>query len=143
MLNHYNKRMITEELKEMLTRDRFASLAGITLDEAGEGRAVASVVINESHYNGVGTVQGGLYFTLADFAFAAASNSRGKVAVAVRCDISFIKPASAGKLTATAEEVSCGKTIANYCVRVHDESGSLVAVFNGTAFRKETIHENR
>ena len=126
-----------KDLEKMLSNDRFASLAGITLDETGEGRAAASVILNENHYNGVGTVQGGLYFTLADYAFAAASNSRGKVAVAVKCDISFIRPASPGKLTATAEEVSCGRTISNYCVKIHDSTGALVAVFNGTAYRME------
>lgn len=129
--------MDTDKLKEILSRDTFALLAGITLDEIGEGKAVASVVINKNHFNGVGTVQGGLYFTLADFAFAAASNSRGRVAVAVKCDISFFRPVKSGKLTAEAEEVSCGKTISSYTVKVCDENGGLVALFNGTAFRME------
>lgn len=129
--------MNIDEMKKMLAKDIFALDMGITLDSMEEGKAAASVTITPKHYNGVGIVQGGLYFTLADYAFAAASNSRGKVAVAVQSDIKFIKPVKEGKLTAIAEEVSCGKTIANYRVNVYNEKEEIVAVYNGTAFRKE------
>jgi acyl-CoA thioesterase len=43
--------------------------------------------INETHLNAVGVVQGGAIFTLADFAFAVASNSRGKIALAINAEI--------------------------------------------------------
>jgi acyl-CoA thioesterase len=130
-----NKENIEKTIK-LLKGDKYVEYSGITLDEVSEGRAVASVVINENHFNGVGTVQGGVYFTLADFAFAAASNSHGKIAVAVRCDISFIKAVKGGKLTAIAEEISCGNTIANYIVKVYNEKNEIVVLFSGTAFRK-------
>ncbi len=126
-----------EEIKKMLEGDKFAEVNGITLDEISEGRAVTSVTVNKNHYNGVGIVQGGLYFTLADYAFAAASNSRGKIAVAIRCDISFIKPVKEGKLTAIAEEISCSNKLSIYDVKVYNDKNELVALYNGTAFRKE------
>ena len=126
-----------EEIKKMLSGDKFVEYIGITLDEIGEGRAVASVVINKNHYNGVGIVQGGVYFTLADYAFAAASNSRGKIAVAIHCSINFIKPVKEGKLTAIAEEISCSNKLSIYDVKVYNDKNELVAGYNGTAFRKE------
>jgi len=126
-----------EKIKKETLDDKFSQFIGITLDEIEEGRAVASVVINENHYNGLGIVQGGLYFTLADYAFAAAANSRGKAAVAIRCSISFIKPIKEGKLTAIAEEVSCGNRLAIYDVKMYNEENELVANYNGTAFRKD------
>ncbi|MCL2704837.1 MAG: hotdog fold thioesterase [Spirochaetaceae bacterium] len=126
-----------EEIKKMLFADKFAQSIGITLDEMGDGTAVTSVSISKDHYNGVGIVQGGLIFTLADYAFAAAANSKGKVTVGVRCDIAYIKPVKEGKLTAIAEEVSCSNKISNYEVKIYNDKKELVAKFSGTGFRKE------
>jgi acyl-CoA thioesterase len=50
---------------------------------AGHGRAQAKMTLQPHHCNALGTVHGGAIFTLADFAFAAASNSHGTVAVAL------------------------------------------------------------
>lgn len=130
--------MDIEIVKKMLGKDKYALLSGIKLDHVGEGFATASVVINENHYNGANIVQGGLYFTLADYAFAAAANSRandGDVAVAVKSDITFLKPVVSGKLIATAKEISNGKNISHYTVCVTNEKGYLVAIYNGTAYK--------
>ena len=129
--------MDNEKVSRIFSEDKFALGSGIKLISIGDGEASASVSVEEKHYNGVGIVQGGLIFTLADFAFAAASNSRGRTAVAVRCDISYIKPVKGGTLTASAKEVSCGNKISNYRVKINDGTGDLVAVFNGTAYRKD------
>jgi len=126
-----------DEIKKMVTGDKFARFTGIVLEEMGEGKAVATVVINEDHHNGLGIVQGGLYFTLADYAFAAASNSRGKTAVAIQCSINFFRAVKEGKLTAIAEEKSCTNRISNYDVKIYNEKKELVASYNGTAFRKD------
>ena len=126
-----------EEMKEMLSNDKFVEFIGITLDEMKDGKAVASVEVNKNHLNGLGIVQGGLVFTLADYAFAAASNSREKATVGVRCDIVYIKPVKEGKLTAIAEEVSCTNKISNYEVKVYNDKKELVARFSGTGFRKD------
>ena len=126
-----------EEIKKMLCADMFAQSIGITLDEIGDGKAATSVNINKNHLNGVGTAQGGLIFTLADFAFAAAANSKGKVTVGIRCDIVFIKPAKEGKLTAIAEEISCTNKISTYEVKVYNDKQELIAKFSGTGFRKD------
>jgi acyl-CoA thioesterase len=75
-------------------------------------------------------------FTLADFAFAAAANSTGSVAVAIDVSISFLKAVTAGELVAEArEEAAAGRTSTSL-VRVTDEGGALVALFKGTAYRK-------
>ena len=58
------------------------------------------------HLNGYRTVQGGAIFTLADFAFAAASNAHGTVAVAINVSINFLKAGTTGTLQAEAREVA-------------------------------------
>jgi acyl-CoA thioesterase len=87
--------------------------------------------------NAVGIVQGGAIFTLADYAFAAASNSHGTVAVAVNANISFMKALSAGTLIAEAREVSKSYKLGTYTVEVKDEQGELVALFQGMVYRKQ------
>ena len=90
--------METEAIVRCLQNDRFAARNDIELLEVGPGFARAKMTVHPHHWNGVGTVQGGAIFTLADFAFAAASNSHGTVAVAVNVNISFLKAGREGQL---------------------------------------------
>ena len=124
------------KLKQMLLNDRFAGHNDIRLLSIEKGSAVAEMNISEKHLNGVNIIQGGALFTLADFAFAAASNSQGRIAVATNASISFFKAVSSGKITATARELNSGKTLSTYSVEICDETGSKIAHFTGTAFHK-------
>jgi acyl-CoA thioesterase len=124
-------------LAAFFRRDRFAAYVGIELLEAGSGRAKARLTLAEQHLNGLGIVHGGALFTLADLAFAAAVNSRGRAAVAIQCTISYLRAAQGGLLTAEAEEVSCGPKIASYLIRITDAAGEIVSLFEGLAYRKK------
>ncbi len=126
-----------DALKEFFRRDLFAGFIGIELIEAGDGRARARLEIKDHHRNGLGLVHGGAIFTLADLVFAAAVNSRGRAAVAIHCSISYLKAAAGGVLFAEAGEVSCGPKIATYTIRITDNAGELIALFEGMAYRKK------
>ena len=125
-----------EVLSDFFRKDRFAAFVGIELTEAGGGRATARLTLREHHLNGLGIVHGGALFTLADLAFAAAVNSRGRAAVAIHCTISYLKAAQGEWLLAEAQEVSCGPKIASYLIRITDSSGEIVSLFEGMAYRK-------
>ena len=74
-----------QELKKFFsTEDLFARHAGIELVDVGSGWAKASMKIEPFHFNGAKTVHGGAIFTLADFAFAVASNSHGTLAMGIK-----------------------------------------------------------
>ncbi|MEW6755256.1 MAG: hotdog fold thioesterase [Candidatus Latescibacterota bacterium] len=119
-------------------RDRFAAHCGIELLEVGPGSARTRMVVGDEHLNGADTVHGGAIFTLADFAFAAASNSHGTLSLAINVSISYLKGAGRGTvLTAQAEEVAPHPRLASYAVRVTDEAGELVAIFQGMVYRKK------
>ncbi len=124
-------------LREFFKRDRLARLLGIEIVEIGEGRARVCVEVQQEHLNGVDLVHGGTIFTLADFAFAIASNSHGKVAVGIAASISYVSPARGGRLFAEAREVACNPRLATYEVEVKDENGKTIAFFQGTAYRKK------
>jgi len=63
-----------DEVRKMFQNDRFATENYAVIDEIGNGYAKCSMQINDRHRNAMGTVMGGASFTLADFAFAVASN---------------------------------------------------------------------
>ena len=123
-------------LQRFFKNDRFAERSNIELLSVSPGQARAKMTLHPHHLNGYGTVQGGAIFTLADFAFAAASNSHGTVAVAINVNITFMKAAKTGNLWAEAKEMSCNFKLGSYTVEVKDDQGELVALFQGLAYRK-------
>jgi acyl-CoA thioesterase len=126
-----------ENIKQFFTGDHYAKLSGIELLSVSPGIAVAQMQIQPHHLNAVGSVQGGAIFTLADLAFAAASNAYGKVAVAINVSITYMKAVSSGTLRAEAREVSANPKLGTYTVNVFDENNTLIAVFQGLVYRKE------
>lgn len=125
-----------EKIYKLFSRDRFAKMCGIKMEEIQEGYARASMPVEERHLNGLDICQGGAIFTLADFAFASAANSHGPVAVSIDNSISFLKSVKEGEfLIAEALEVSLHKKIGVYDIEV--KSGEkLVAKMSGTVYRK-------
>lgn len=126
-----------EDIKKFFKNDKFAEYVGIEIVEVSRGRAKAKMEITKEHLNGVNIAHGGAIFTLADLAFAVASNSHGTVAVAINASITFLKAVTGGTLFAEAEEVSLNPKLAAYKVSVTDDSGDIVAIFQGTVYRKK------
>ena len=126
-----------DHIKEFFKKDRFAEYIGVELIEVSNGTATAKMEIKEHHLNGVGTVQGGAIFTLADLAFAAASNSHGTIAMGINASISYLKAVKVGTLIAEAKEVSMHPKLASYRVDIKDEIGDIVAIFQGMVYRKK------
>ena len=72
-----------------------AALIGMRLEEVGEGRVVFSVQPDESHYNPVGVVHGGLASTLCDSAMACAIHSTLPAGVGyttLELKVNFVRP---------------------------------------------------
>lgn len=116
--------------------DRFAAHNGMELIEMSAGRAVARLVLQPHHLNGIGTAHGGAIFTLGDLALAAASNADGTVAMGINVSIQYIKAARGGTLTATARETSRGHRLATYTIDITDDAGDTVAILQGMVYRK-------
>ena len=125
-----------EKVREIFKNDRFATEMGAQIDEIGDHSAKVSLIINEHHKNAMGGVMGGVYFTLADFAFAVASNWQNPGVVGVNVDASFIGVPKSEKIFARATLVKDGRTICTYKVDVTDENGDPVSVMQCMGFRK-------
>ena len=126
-------------LKDFLNHgDVFAKNAGARIVEIREGYSRAEMVVAKEHLNAGGVCQGGALFTLADLAFAAVSNSRGKLTFGLENTISFLHSAYEGDtLTAEATETLNHHKIP-YCeINVNNQQGNLICVMTGLAYRKE------
>ena len=125
-------------IDEFLQGDKFALLAGVELMETKSSYAKARMEIKPMHLNGSGVCQGGAIFTLADLAFAAATNSHARLTLSITSNINFFKSESKGYLYAEAREVFSHKRLASCEVNITNEAGDLIATFSGTGYRKDT-----
>jgi acyl-CoA thioesterase len=126
-----------DDLKKFVEKDSFAKHLGVEMLEYGHGKAKAKMEIKPYHLNSAGKLHGGAIFSLADAVFSVASNSHGTLAVAINVSISFFKAMTKGALMAEANEVSINPKLATYLINVKDESGDLIAQFQGMVYRKK------
>ena len=129
--------------KEFSLRDKFGTYNGIEVVSAGKGVAVARFELKPHHTNGLGTVHGGALFTLADLAFAAASNCGEDVVVSINGGMSFTKACTEGMIVAEAREVTRSSRLVNYEAKVRNEAGDILAVFQGTGYIKSKTAERK
>ena len=132
--------MDEQKLKDFFVHDEFARQNGITIVEVREGYARTRVTLGPRHLNAGGGVQGGVLFTLADLAFAVATNSHGTLTVTTTANITFVRSAGVGAVvTAEAQEVVDHRRLPFCEVRITDDEGQLLAVFTASGYRKEGV----
>ncbi len=114
-----------EESRKYFEGDRFATENGAVIVEVGDDYALCKMDLAPRHRNALGNVMGGAMFTLADFAFAVASNFKKKPTVSTTSQITYIKAPKGNTLFARAQIIRQGRTSV-YCeVSVTDETGIL------------------
>jgi len=127
--------MTLEEAKEYFANDKYATkTTGIVIDEVSDNHSVVSLMIKDGHRAAMGQVMGGAIFTLADFAFATATNTPEKFTVTTSSTINYLSQPKDEKLIATCDCIKDGKRNC-YCeIKVTDGQNNLVAlvITNGT-----------
>jgi len=128
-----------EKLMKFLNdKDNFCNASGMRITTVREGYAEAVLDVEKRHFNGIGTVQGGALFTLADFVCAAGINSFGFQAASLSASVNFLRPGiGMQRLTAKAELVRKGRTTAVFDVDVFDENGKMLLHSTMTGFITE------
>ena len=121
----------TEETVRTFQNDRFATENGAVIEEVDDHYAKCSLTVEDRHRNAMG----GVYFTLADFALAVASNWQEMGHVSLNSEITYLTPAKGEKLTAEAVCVKNGKTTGYYRIDVKDDLGNLAAAVTATTYR--------
>lgn len=125
-----------ERVRDFFSKDRFATENGAVIEEVGDHYAKCSMTLTDRHKNAVGGIMGGVYFTLADFTFAVATNWEEPGTVSITGDISFIGVPKGGKLIAESELIKNGSTLSCYNIRITDELGTPVAAVKMVGFKK-------
>lgn len=105
------------------------------IEAVGKNTATVGMEIEPRHRNAAGIIMGGAIFTLADFAFAVASNHEKLGTVSLNANITFLRASKGDKLIATAECVRDGRTTCYYRVSVTDNTGALIAEITTSGYK--------
>jgi acyl-CoA thioesterase len=124
-----------EKFREYFNKnDTFSINSGMKLVELGEGYSKVELTIDEDGMNYMGTMHGGLLYTMADVAAGTALVFRGKQAVTLSAYMEFIKPVTSGNVVAVCRATAIGKTIGRCAVDVCGEDGKIYCKTNVTMF---------
>jgi acyl-CoA thioesterase len=130
------QRIAERAVEALFARDTTKELLGIRVISARPGGARVGMTVRRDMVNGHRTCHGGLIFSLADSAFAAACNSHNESNVAAAASIDFLAPAIEGDdLTAEASEVWRAGRTGIYEIKVTNQRGELIALFRGRSHR--------
>ena len=123
-----------QEAREEFSKNLYATkLSGIEIDKIGEDYALCSMKLTDDHRNAYGGVMGGAIYTLADFAFAVASNfDKEKATVSLVGQASFMVATKGQILYAEARLIKDGRSNCFYEVTLRDELDKTIAVVNFT-----------
>ncbi len=127
----------SDVIARKIGQDPFAKWMGMDLEELTPGHARVAMTLTPAMLNFHGIPHGGAIFSLADAAFAAASNSHGQMAVALSMTIHYLAAAEPGaRLVAEGQELRKGHRSAFYQITVKTEGGEVIAICQGVVHRK-------
>lgn len=123
-----------ERAREFFAKDRYATEAtGIIIEQVGECYSKCSLRLDSRHRNAVGSVMGGVMFTLADFVFAVATNfERPSITVTLVSQISYLNAVKGEVLYGESRLIKDGKTNCFYEIDITDDLGTAVATVSVT-----------
>ncbi|MDH3652239.1 MAG: hotdog fold thioesterase [Saprospiraceae bacterium] len=134
------ERLATQAIAKMRLEDNFSKWLKVKVLEAGPGHCVCRMKVRKEMLNGFGILHGGISYSLADSCFAFASNSHGRLSLALKVSMSYAKAVQLGDiLTAEATEIVKGQRTGIYQVLVTNEEKETVAVFDGTVYRTDRM----
>ena len=124
-----------EEAKRIFGNDYYASqLTGVEILAADVGYSKVTLKLCDRHNNALGHVMGGVYFTIADYAFAIASNFRQPPTVTQTSQIVYLAPVKGKTLYAETEKIRAGRKTCFYKISIYDDTGALNAYVTTSGF---------
>lgn len=126
-------------ISQMTETDAFSDWLGIQHLEQNAGYCRIKMVVRPEMVNGFGIAHGGITYSLADSAFAFASNSQGRKAVSIETSISHLAAVHVGDtLIAVAKQENLTHRIGVYTIEITNQDGKKVAHFKGTVYRSSS-----
>ena len=133
--------MDIERLKKYFKDDKYVELSGIEILEVTDSAAVIGAAILPCHLNANGVVQGGMLYTMADFAFAVLANNLHPVTVSQTGQITYLSAAVTDYITAEATEIARKGRNCVCNVVMKDNAGNIVCTAQFNGFIKTTDNE--
>ncbi len=129
-----------DDIRAYFAKDEFArKCLGATIDDYDfeTGVATVSMKIDDRHHNAQGFVMGGVFFSLADYALAVASNVNQPPSASTNASIAHMRRVKGNRLKAVAYPDKLGRNLAFFTVDLIDEPGNLVARMSATVMRTD------
>ena len=127
---------VSDDRRAQIKDDPYCGLLGIELTTLEPGLAETELEITDAHRNFHGIPHGGATYSLADAAFAAASNAEGTDAFALETNISYLEAVDVGAtLIARAERTHERGRTGEYEVVVSTAAGDRIATFRGRVYK--------
>ena len=127
-----------DDVRNFFQNDMYATgTTGIEIADARPGYAKVTLKIDERHINAVNRVMGAVYYTMADFAFAVATNYEydNSATVTLSSQINFLGAAKGKTLIGEAEVLKDGRATSFYKVRITDELGTRIAEVSTNGYK--------
>lgn len=138
---HDDQQLAERVVAAMMANDAFSRWLGIAVISARPHAVVVRATVRPEMVNGFGVVHGGIAYSVADTALALASNTHGKVTVAIENAITYPAAIRVGDtLTAAAESESQTNRLGFYRVTVQNQNDETVALFRGTVYKTRDDH---
>jgi acyl-CoA thioesterase len=129
---------VFEALRKRARSEPYAKLLGLELVKVEDGYALVRMTVKEVHRNIYDRCHGGALFSLIDEAFQFASNSSGKVEIALNVNVSYMKaPGDGDILQAEAKLVNRSRRVSHFLIEVRNAAGDLMASCQATAYRRD------
>lgn len=130
-----------DELKKAIynavENEPFARRLNMSLVALDDGYSRVEMRYDPSQMNNIyQRAHGGAIFSLIDEAFETASQTGGRIAVALNVNVTYMaSPENGARLVAEAKEINSSNKISNFDITVTDENGQLLAACRATAYR--------
>ena len=121
-------------------QNSFGNLVGVRIEEIREGYARSVLDVRADLSNPIGSLHGGVLFTIADITGGSAAVSHGEQVTTVDADIRYLRPGIGVKrIVCEAEEIKKGKTLFVYRIDERDQDGTLLTAgtFTYMSLRKK------
>jgi acyl-CoA thioesterase len=129
---------VFEALRGRVKSEPYAKMLGLELVKVESGYALIRMAFSERHHNIYGRCHGGAIFSLIDEAFQIASNSSGRIEIALNVNVSYMNAPREGEvLTAEARLVNSSRRISHFLIEVRNAAGDLMAACQATAYRRD------
>ncbi len=111
-----------------LAKHGFIQYLGVHVEEVREGYCKGINTFEEKHGNPIGSVHGGILFSLADTIGGICATASGRIVTTVDADIHYMRAAHIGDTVVTeAKEIKTGKLLSIVEVKTYNAEGKILA----------------